>query len=223
MRLSATGLANIAESKVENDFTFIVGNESYSCPWFVADFLSPRIAHLHVSDPSINEIEMKTEDPDNQFKQFLSFGRGSQVEVTDANRRFLISVASELGNYELYFSLYDHFDGNVAVSTFCDIFKPSEIGDFISERAVNYLASHFFELDVSFVNDLPITILEEIVSNSSLTLVSEDRLYDIISSNFEKGVEFVALLEHVQFEFLSIHRFRSFVQWSCDHFEAFRS
>jgi hypothetical protein len=98
-------MANIAASKAENDFTFSVGGESYNCPWFVADFLSPRIGKLHSLDPTMNEFVIETEDPGHDFETFLRLGRGLEVEVNERNRRFLLSVSSELGNCELYSSL----------------------------------------------------------------------------------------------------------------------
>jgi hypothetical protein len=84
--LSATGMRNIAQSKAENDFTFIVGDVSYQCPWFVAAFLSPRIGELHSMDPTVNEYLIETKDPEHQFEEFLSFGRGEFVQVRERNR-----------------------------------------------------------------------------------------------------------------------------------------
>jgi hypothetical protein len=41
IKLSASGMANIAKSRSssEPDFTFIVGEHRYNCPWFVAGFI----------------------------------------------------------------------------------------------------------------------------------------------------------------------------------------
>jgi hypothetical protein len=57
-KLSANGMRNITISKVENDFDFVVGDHRYSCPWFVAAFLSPKIAQLHALDCSICEFHV---------------------------------------------------------------------------------------------------------------------------------------------------------------------
>jgi hypothetical protein len=95
-------MANIAASKMENDFPFIVGATRYDCPWFVADFISPRVGRLHAADPTMREIVIGTSDAHGDFSDFVSLGRGSAVSLTSANRRFLLSVCGEVENYELY-------------------------------------------------------------------------------------------------------------------------
>jgi hypothetical protein len=72
----------------------------------VANFLSPRISQRQAVDPSINEFYIETEDPNEQFEEFLSFGIGSTVGVTDSNLSFLVSLARELNNLELYSIIY---------------------------------------------------------------------------------------------------------------------
>jgi hypothetical protein len=118
VRLGASGLNNIAASKAENDFSFIVGDRTYSCPWFVADFISPRIAHLHEVDASVNEFLVTTEDCENEFSTFLGLGRGLVAEVSERNRLFLLSLAGELGNVEFYFAIVGHLSENISISTF---------------------------------------------------------------------------------------------------------
>jgi hypothetical protein len=51
--LSAKGLLNIPRNIIDNDFTFIVGSASYTCPLFAACFLSPRIISLLAIDPTV--------------------------------------------------------------------------------------------------------------------------------------------------------------------------
>jgi hypothetical protein len=104
LKLRGSGMTNITPAKSENDFTCIVGQDTYQCPWFVADFLSPRIGQIHSIDPTLNEIVIKAEDSDHEFEEFLHFGDGFGIEVNETNRHFLLSTGSELGNFELYFS-----------------------------------------------------------------------------------------------------------------------
>jgi hypothetical protein len=221
VKLTASGMANIATSKTENDFSFLVGDTAYSCPWFVANFLSPRVAHLHSIDPSVDQFVIKTDDPDHQFKEILSFGRGLAVDVNETNRAFLASVASELGNYELYFALHEPFQTNLQVSTFCELFPPCDIGEALPEKAVEYLAEHFHDLESSFLNEFPISGLTQILSHPSLRLLSEDSLYEFLSSHFDSNPCYIGLLELVRFEFLTKSAITNFVKWTCDHFDQF--
>jgi hypothetical protein len=89
-------MASIAALRKEQDLTFIVGTDYYFCPWFVADFISPRVSRLHATDPTLNQFLIETIDPDHHFNDFISLGSGSEISVTDVNRSFLISVSREL-------------------------------------------------------------------------------------------------------------------------------
>jgi hypothetical protein len=221
LKLSASGMANIAPSKTENDFTFIVGNDSYPCPWFVAAFLSPRIGHLHSIDPTFNELEIETEDPDHQFESIVSIGRGGSIDIIESNSRFLASVASELGNFELYFSVHDLMQTNGTVSTFCEHFKDWGFTDHFSDDAIDFLAVHFWEFDKSFQSGLPISVLSQIFGHPSLRVESEDWLLDFIVSQIEWNPTFAVLLEFVRFDYLTKFGIDKFIAWSFDHFADF--
>jgi hypothetical protein len=221
LKLSASGMRNIAQSKAENDFTFIIGDASYKCPWFVATFLSPRIGQLRSMDPTVTEYVIETEDPEHQFEEFLSLGRGDFIEVSERSRQFLISVSSELGNFELYFSIHDWLQQTVTVPGFCQLLSGSETEDYFSEKSIEFLAVHFNELVQSVLIGLPISVLSRILSHPSLTLESEDSLYEFVISQFESHPDSLSLLAHVRFEFLSSGTMAKFGLWSCDHFESF--
>jgi hypothetical protein len=86
--LSARGLSNIRYRDDLNDFEFIVGREHYQCPWFVASFLSGRIAEARSVDDTICEFSVVTKDARNVFSRFLSLGRGAIITVSGDELRF---------------------------------------------------------------------------------------------------------------------------------------
>jgi hypothetical protein len=67
VHLSSRGLANLGNNVYENDFTFVVGEERYQCPSFIATFLSPRIAQQQLIDPTIEEYKIESADPNHYF------------------------------------------------------------------------------------------------------------------------------------------------------------
>jgi hypothetical protein len=67
--LSAKGFRNLPRNVYEKDFTFIVGENRYYCPSFVACLLSPRICNLQMKDPALREFYIETEDPTDLFKK----------------------------------------------------------------------------------------------------------------------------------------------------------
>jgi hypothetical protein len=85
----------------ENDFTFIVGENRYYCPSFVASFLSPRICDLQKKDPTLQEFCIETEDPTNLFEQLVEVCYGSSFRVCES-KSFFKSILTELWNRELY-------------------------------------------------------------------------------------------------------------------------
>jgi hypothetical protein len=56
--LSGRGLGNVWVRDSCDEFTFVVGGRRYRCP----EFLSPRVCHLHCSDPTIDEITLEVDD-----------------------------------------------------------------------------------------------------------------------------------------------------------------
>lgn len=57
--LSSKGLKNIVwdENDEENVFYFHFGDHEIKTNRFFAEFISPSISHLHLSDPTVNSID----------------------------------------------------------------------------------------------------------------------------------------------------------------------
>jgi hypothetical protein len=79
LKLSSSGMANITKSRTENDFTFIVGGRRHSCPWVIADFVSPKIGRLHSVYVPVNPMNVDAEDINNEFQSILSLGFASNI------------------------------------------------------------------------------------------------------------------------------------------------
>jgi hypothetical protein len=54
--LTSKGLGNLSRAQTEQDFDLVVGNHHRCCPWFVTEFLSPRLYSLRSADPIFNEM-----------------------------------------------------------------------------------------------------------------------------------------------------------------------
>jgi hypothetical protein len=156
VKLSGSGMTNITRSRMEKDFTFIVGEHRHSCPWFIAGFISPKVGRLHTANVTVNELEIETKDLWNESEKIISLGLGLTVSVPRENRRFFLSIVRELCKWELYFLIHDLFEDNVIISDFCQKIQASKQIESFSKQAISILASHFFELDSSFIENLPI-------------------------------------------------------------------
>jgi hypothetical protein len=97
--LSEKGLANLSRNVCKDNFSFIVGEEQYRCPSFIAAFLSCR---FQANDPTLCVIVIKALDPNHYFESSVSLGFGSSLTVTTEDCDFIRSICSELCNREVF-------------------------------------------------------------------------------------------------------------------------
>jgi hypothetical protein len=219
MKLTANGMANIPSAKIQNDFEFVVGGHRYGCPWFVADFISPAVARLHALDTSLSEFCIEIDGPHEQFNQWLSLGFGSTIQVSEANLSFFCSICRELGNIEAYESLSKHFQRPLTTSNAFEQLRGCDFFDCDRQPIIEFIASHFFEFGSSIESAVSSAVFDAVLSHPSLQVLSEDALYDIISSRFDLDADYFALVEYIRFEYVSADRVSHFTSWLSDHFD----
>jgi hypothetical protein len=221
LSLSAKGLQRLEGVNHEDDFVFIVGDERYSCPSFVAEFLSPRISSLRSQDITIDEFSITTADPNHQFDLLLSIGFGREVSFSETGLSFVRSVCGELLNYELFAQTLkqeecpqhrqDELKARLAFLSGCD-------GG--SELEVGVLASNFYQFSVSDFAKLSLSVLEAILSDSRLVAQDEDSVFEIVHRRASDDLTFFGLLEFVRFEFVSESCMRQAVEFISSSFES---
>jgi hypothetical protein len=182
-RLSSAGFANVHFDELDNDFEFIFEDSRFPCSHFLACFLSPRIAELQLVDPTMNWHSIATVGDASLFQSFMALGAGSEPTVSASDCSFFSLLARELGNYELFRLLKDHFVGDDetltaenAVSRYC--VKKSFGGDFSDEVA--FISSHFSEVPNSLLRDLDFADIDVVLSHESLCVANEDDLFDFV-------------------------------------------
>jgi hypothetical protein len=119
-RLSTGGLANVAVRDWSDDFTFIIGDHCYRCRSYVAQFLSPRVAKLHLIDATINQIRINVDDPDELFGSALNAAGSGRIAVDSAHRRTFAAVCAALWNPELWESICGQFGNDVMMKNVFD-------------------------------------------------------------------------------------------------------
>lgn len=117
--LSSSGLKNILINNQDDEFRFIIGNQEIKMPRIFAEFLSPRVSHLHQCDPTINclnfsDLSSKTKGLSFSTTKFNSIinentkntidqiTRGNNFEITNENQQNLLHLSVLLGNDELF-------------------------------------------------------------------------------------------------------------------------
>jgi hypothetical protein len=216
--LSARGLANIRTPDEINDFEFVVGDAHYRCPWFIAHFLSPRIAQLRSSDITINELIIDTKDPKREFPGLLSLGRGGSITIGNDNRTFYSELSAELLNEELL-EFVEESCAELSCENVLTRLTRRIRFDFDCSHEIDFIASHLHEIDISNVKCIDFSILSRIFSSAQLKIKSEDWFYDVIWKFVEIDRNCFGLVEFVCFEFVSTSIAGRFISDGCDYLD----
>lgn len=67
------------------------------------------------------------------------------------------------------------------------------------DKIISYAASHFSEISKEQMKNINEEILEEIISNESLKIESEEEFLEFIIEKYEKDRKFCRLFEYVEF------------------------
>ena len=210
--LSSRGVGDAAALD-ERNFAFVVGGVEYRCCRFQACFVSGLVRRLLASDCCLSRVSLKVSDDERHFEDVVSLMNGQQISITPANAAFLEACARELENGELLSRIIDfQLAGDVSMSNVVDRIriKNEFRGDCKGE--LDFLASHFVKAELDVLKHLSLSELEQVLTNPQLRLESEDQLYDaIVSLAGENGDEVLALLRHVQCEFLNESKLDEFL------------
>jgi hypothetical protein len=204
LSLSAKGLQRLESVNHERDFTFIVGNERYFCPSFVAEFLSPRISSLRSQDITIDEFFIQTEDSNHQFESLLSLGLGCELSHSGKGLAFVRSVCGELWNHELFEQTFTHNKGEITEEELKARVEFLSGLDGTCGFDIPAVASHFHRFSVSDFDHLSRSVVESILSDGSLVVRYEDSVFDVVHRLASSDDSYFGLLEFVRFEFVSV-------------------
>jgi hypothetical protein len=199
-----------------NDFDFIVGQSHYRCHWFVAAFLSRRICAQLSIDNAICEFLVTTEDPKCEFSRFLSLGRGETITVSKSDISFYESLSEELLNDELSAAVSEVTMSDIKCdNVFVMLRRRQNVGFDISNE-IEFIAVHLEDIDKSELGKFEPEILSRILSSDGLKIKSEDWLYELIWEFIEADRSYFALIQFVQFEFVSTDIARRFIESGCE-------
>jgi hypothetical protein len=203
LSLSVKGLRRVETVNHARDFAFIVGNERYFCPSFVAEFLSPRITSFRSQDITIDEFSIETADPDHQFGAFLLVGFGDDFSMSGNELSFVRSVCAELWNSELFKQTFKHEEGEITQEELKARIALLSGVDGSCSCDIPVIASHFHQFSVSDFDHLSRSVVESILSHGSLVVRDEDSVFELVRGLLSADLSYFGLLEFVRFEFLS--------------------
>jgi hypothetical protein len=202
--LTSQGLHNVLYDVHRSDFTFSVVGRSFECPSFIAEFISPTVSRLRRLDPTLAEFVIEIDDPSGSlfFEKILSLARGCPLDITELPLKDVGRICHQLGNQELLKSILSSIHSVLTCDNVVDVLQVLAAGEMNREDELDFAASHFYELQghhLDKLSEIQSDLLYEILSRPSLTIPSEDCLWDFISNELTD----FQLLEVIQFEYLS--------------------
>jgi hypothetical protein len=167
----------------EKDFAFIGNNFEYQCTTFEACFLSPRVCQLLREDRSVNSfiVEYEGENGGTLFGILEKLMDGQSVDLRIELERGLLELSRILGNSEIVELMIEGL-GSIETTNICRRLEFREETEVCVDSEIEFAASHFYEIDEEFLRQLPVSILESILSCGTLRLRDEDSLLNFINT-----------------------------------------
>ena len=222
IRLTADWMNNVPSDAVERDFEFVVNGESIFWNSVLACVLSPKVSSLRSRDALANRLVISTRDEKGLFPQVLSLTLGKGIDISDASDvGFFLSIAQELENKSLWENILKRTGEELTVENCIERLKELSSYGVACDEELEFVASHFYELEHAKLKEIDLDLLAEIVFSDSLVLESEDSLYEFVSdlfrTNEDKQDACFRLFSALWFECLSLENVKSFCG-ICGHF-----
>lgn len=205
-RLSSKGLAFVARREMKKDFTFLVGRvppfREYSVNSFFANFISPKVALTHASDPSISSFQVPIEDESNSFQLIIDLLYGKKIEPSDIERIFIREVAKILGNDELYCKFAD--SSQLKITNAIPQMEEKYKNEMDTELEVSFIAGNLASYKAKDFANTPKILLERIFTSDKLLVEDENEFTKFVIEIIEsRDKSFVSLFSFLVFENLN--------------------
>ena len=230
--LSSAGLKNVfPKQSTGEEFEFVFGDRKMKMDNIFADFISPVVSNLHLSDPTANSIDFTKQIngltfTDEVFSLIQLLSKGTLIEIKDEQFFQIQAISVLLGNEELFSLINDKID-NINDSNLDQYLTNLKILSQISpfsncfnyKSVIDYIASHFSSIDENKIISLPQNLIYSIISNENLVIDSEDSLLEFIEKIFnqqeeddEDDDEIISFYEEIRFNELSENKFNEFIE-----------
>lgn len=216
IKLQTKSILNAPFQQYDKDFTFIINGERIKTSKFVADILSPKIAQMHLTDPTFDKFIIKTQysGHPSYLLKLMNFNY-NDIPISEAP--FLSEVIDILGNNSIKIH-EDNKKESITINNVFDLiqrhdhFKIYYANDLKDE--IDFISEHFYEIkdENEFFQELSLSTIQQILENPNLQLSSEDQLINFINFIYSKNPEYSVLYEYVEFINVSSSNIKKFIQ-----------
>ena len=214
--LSSNCFQNVNWDLLDNDFTFYIGDFQYECHHIFAEFLSPHVQEILLQDNSLREYHFATSEYQEVFESLFRMKDDGFLSIEESQLYGLYSIGLELGNEEfirLGFPQTVYTNDNVFQYLANKIKCHSDI-----QPEILFICEHFSEIERSKLNTIEPSIIELIISSSTLCINNEDYLYDFIVEYLTIHQDSIYLFENIYIDYLSAEYFHRYLSQMITYF-----
>lgn len=199
--ISSSGLKNVVftTKHSEDSFCFVFGKKEIEMNRFYADFISPKVSHIHQIDPtfdhldltdSIQKLKISNEIMSKDlFENFQRIASGYSIDLSEEMSYKIRILSILIDNDEIFNQMNKYFpisteeetnlDSCLEYLKYFEILKRNQ-----NQGLLDFVSSHFYLFDVSKLQNLSKSVIYSIISNDHLRVSNEDSLYDLITQLF---------------------------------------
>lgn len=217
IQISTTCILNIPFQTYGEDFVFIVNGKEFRTSRVISELLSPKICHLHLSDPTINYFTINT-NHSGDFSHFLNLFNFKPITISESEMPFIAEVTEILCNESIL-----HSNSNNIKLTINNVISQIKLHDkfgiFYSSQLqedIDFISKHFNEIIVKekkeeFLN-ISTEIFAKILANEKFQIESEDQLLRFLNHLYKSDSKYAPLYSFVIFTNVTCEVMNEFIE-----------
>lgn len=170
-----------------------MNNEEFKTSRLVSELLSPKISHLHQSDPTIDTFIIETKNRGN-FSLILYLVTFKNISIPQNELPFVSEVLSKFENKLIDISSMTETKTKTVTTenVFDQLHQKLTMKPFFTKEIseeIEFISEHFFELfemQPEKITNLDLDIIEEIISSQKLRLNDENQLLKFVNEIYLK-------------------------------------
>lgn len=195
-----------AKNIEEKIFFFKFGEHQVVMDTFLAEYISPRVSHLHRTDPTINSINLNNKRNNEKFNEifdiefintFIKICEGEEITIDRGMIEKILILSIFLENSILYeemnklYSIEDNNEEELKINYYLQYLmfydndnSNEEYYNKYDDKIIEFISSHFYLIDQNKLILLPKNVLYSIINNDKLKIIDEDSLFEFIEKLF---------------------------------------
>lgn len=206
--LTAKGLSRTTTPNFHKDFVFVVGDHEYPCTKYGACFISPKIASILYSDPTIDRMYIDINDDQYQFRLVERLMQGHSIELNGETSKYLCEISKIIENREIQ-GIIERMTDDMTPSTIVARIQYRIANSLKIDKEIAFAAKHFEDIPDDSLKKLDLSAFEEILAHEDFQIPTEDYLFKRLKN---LGNNFNILISYIQSQYLSDATIQEFLE-----------